>query len=280
MEKKIRLIFEILFVLVLCGYYFLKVLLPEIRETYGSSDSFIRTGSYQNMFEIEIDSKVHFAFVLNSKQQIYHLFFLNSDAKVLYNKNIENQSMKDAVDKAFSILKTENYLTKDSRIVVTRYGEKSYAEFLEILRSYSFLNPIVEVESNLMNLTIKYAISGDTDSSILRNFDLYSKEIISNFDFSDSSFSEMDAENLAVRLYQKIYQYLKEKELSDFDREHVPFPIQMLPIDEEKRIFPSNRSWYYEEDGFLFSYIEFQKAGHTYGFCFQGSSEAMKKGEC
>ena len=70
MEKKIRIIFEILFVMGFAIYYTITIIVPEYKEKYGSSDKFLLTGHIINLFEINIDNGAHFSLAYNKKEQI------------------------------------------------------------------------------------------------------------------------------------------------------------------------------------------------------------------
>ena len=283
MEKKLTIIFEIVFVLVLIGYYIIKVMLPEYREKYGSSDTFLRTKNYNNLYEMKIDNNVHFAFVLNDKKQIYHIFFFNKEAKVLYNRGIENHSIEDALHKAIALLVERDYLKEDSVILLTRYGEENYSEFLTSLQSnleeYHIGKNIIEKQHSLEQLAQELKIDGNNNTEILRNLDYYSKEVVGflteEVDIQDTDFLEY-----SKSVYQKLNHYVEEKNIDSFDRDKAPYPIQMIPADQGGEYFPTGNSWYSYQDGKMNAYIEFMKDNERYGFCFQGSIDSYKKGEC
>lgn len=282
MEKKLRILFEVGFVLVLVGYYIIKVMLPEYRERYGSSDTFLRTKNYHNMYEMKIDQSVHFALVLNDKKQIYHIFFFNKDAKVLYNRGIENHSIEDALHKTISLLVEREYLKEDSIITLIRFGEGNYSEFLTSLYSnleeYHIEKNVIEKQHSLEQLAQELHVEGNSNTEILRNLDYYSKETIG---FLTDEVEKEDMNNLeySKSVYQKLMNYIEEKNLSSFEKEKPPFPIQMIPADQEG-IYPTGNSWYSYQDGKLNAYIEFSKDNERYGYCFQGSIDSYKKGEC
>ena len=282
MEKKLRILFEVGFVLVLVGYYIIKVMLPEYRERYGSSDTFLRTKNYHNMYEMKIDQSVHFALVLNDKKQIYHIFFFNKEAKVLYNRGIENHSIEDALHKTISLLVERGYLKEDSIITLIRFGEGNYSEFLTSLYSnleeYHIEKNVIEKQHSLEQLAQELHVEGNSNTEILRNLDYYSKETI-GFLTDEVEKEDMDNLEYSKSVYQKLMNYIEEKNLSSFEKEKPPFPIQMIPADQEE-IYPTGNSWYSYQDGKLNAYIEFSKDNERYGYCFQGSIDSYKKGEC
>ncbi len=282
MEKKLRILFEVGFVLALVGYYIIKVMLPEYRERYGSSDTFLRTKNYHNMYEMKIDQSVHFALVLNDKKQIYHIFFFNKEAKVLYNRGIENHSIEDALHKTISLLVERGYLKEDSIITLIRFGEGNYSEFLTSLYSnleeYHIEKNVIEKQHSLEQLAQELHVEGNSNTEILRNLDYYSKEMI-GFLTDEVEKEDMDTLEYSKSVYQKLMNYIEEKNLDSFEKEKPPFPIQMIPAAQEE-IYPTGNSWYSYQDGKLNAYIEFSKDNERYGYCFQGSIDSYKKGEC
>ena len=286
MEKKLRILFEVLFVVILCGFYIVKVMIPEYKEKYGSSDTFIKTKNYQNLFEIKIDN-LRFAYVYNDKKQIYHILFLTNDAKVLYNRGIENHSIEDALGKSIPILVERDYLNDHSSITITRYGESGYQEFYTSfcsnLEEKKIPNNIKEEKQELKQLANELKLDGTTDEEILRSLDYYSKEITGFLT------DEMDHKKVSVEeecfqytqtIYQKLDNYVHEKNMNSFSRDNAPFPIELIPADEEQVIYPSSKSWYSYEDGKLKAYIEIKYEDSAYGYCYEGSIDSYKKGEC
>ena len=286
MEKKLRILFEVLFVVILCGFYIVKVMIPEYREKYGSSDTFIKTKNYQNLFEIKIDN-LRFAYVYNDKKQIYHIFFLTKDAKVLYNRGIENHSIEDALGKSIPLLVERDFLKEDSSIVITRYGESGYQEFYTSfcsnLEERNIPRNIKEEKRELRQLASELKLDGSTNEEILRSLDYYSKEVTGFLT------DEMDQKNKSVEdesfqytqsVYQKLDNYVHEKNMSSFTKENAPFPIELIPADDEQVIYPSSKSWYSYDNGKLNAYIEFVYEDTTYGYCYEGSIDSYKKGEC
>ena len=104
MEKKIIILLEILFVLGALGYYTVRELIPEYRESQGSSDAFLKVNEYQTMMEIEVDQSIRFALVLNSDEILIHLFFFHPNCECLYNQNLEGKSLKEGIQQLIPIL--------------------------------------------------------------------------------------------------------------------------------------------------------------------------------
>lgn len=284
MNKRFRILIEVGIMLALCGFYVIKVMIPEYREKYGSSDTFIKTKDYQNLFEVEIQPNIHFAFVYNHKKQIYHILFFTPESRALYNRGIENHSIEDALQKSISILMERDYIEDNTSISLTRYGESGYAEFItsfhSCMESYKVEPILTEKKSTLSKLAETLKVEGKKDHEILRSLDFYSKEIIVFEDYDDEVFSDELALEYAKNIYQKIDNFVKDKNYNSFSKDNAPYPIQMMPGDEVGVIYPSKKSWYSYENGALNAYIEFIKNDKNYGYCFEGSIDSVKKGEC
>ena len=179
MKKKIRIIFEILFVLIAVFYYYKKVFIPEYRAKSGSSDFLIKTESYSNMVEVSIDNHIDFAFIWNDEKLVYHMFFLSKDSSCLYNKNIEGKNFEEAITLSFQLLDQNHYLNRESSIKLIRYGDKNYSNFLELftmnLHQYGIFN-IIEEENTLEKKSRELGLDANSKKIMLFALDLYSKE--------------------------------------------------------------------------------------------------------
>ena len=82
MEKKLRIIFEIVFILGAFVYFTIKLVVPDAREKFGTSDRFINTKTYVNMFEVNIDNNVRYALVVNNEEKVYHLSLRGRVSKI------------------------------------------------------------------------------------------------------------------------------------------------------------------------------------------------------
>lgn len=179
MEKKLKIIFEILFVVGAIFYYYQRIFIPEYRAKMGSSDYFVRSEDYSNMVEISIDNHSDFVFVWNDEEVIYHMFFLSKDSSCLYNKNIEGKNFEEAITLSLRLLDRDHYLDEKSSIKLIRYGDKNYSDFLELfttnLHQYGIFN-IIEEENTLENKSRELGLDANSKKFILFALDLYSKE--------------------------------------------------------------------------------------------------------
>ena len=98
-SDKIVAIIEVIVLLISMIVYFIKVCLPDIKKNIGSSDRIISYTNYLNMFEVNIDGDVDFAFVVNKDYKINHIMFFSKNTRCLYNQNIENYEDMSAEQK-------------------------------------------------------------------------------------------------------------------------------------------------------------------------------------
>ena len=181
MEKKLRIIFELVFIIGAFIYFTIKLVVPDAKEKFGPSDRFINTNSYVNMFEVNIDNNIRYALVVNNEEKVYHLMFFDLKSTCLYNKNIEGSSIEVAVMDSLRIINSKNYIADSSKIILTKYGDEYYDDFLNnfkyYLRRYSNNFSIIEKNNTLSNLRDELQLDyTESDESILKEIDLYSKE--------------------------------------------------------------------------------------------------------
>ena len=155
MNRKTRILIEILILIVAAVVYFFIEVWPDFKKLFGSSDHFINTKVYKNMFEFNIDSSINFALVVNEDKEIYHIFFYNENSKCLYNKNIENKNVDDALSSVVKILIDKNYLKNTSNVSVTKYDnfydDEFYNSLNSILKKYHINININYNEATLIN---------------------------------------------------------------------------------------------------------------------------------
>ena len=105
--KKQYLIEVAITMILLVGVVLFKFL-PEYRQEYGSSDSLIYT-DLSRLVEIKIDG-VDFGYAYNDENKVRAIIFFNNNSTVLYNKNIENLSIDEALTKSLDILYNDKIL--------------------------------------------------------------------------------------------------------------------------------------------------------------------------
>lgn len=297
MEKKLTIIAEVVIFVVVAIIFTVKNVIPEVKSTIGSSDGFIKTGLYQNMYEINIDNNVRFSFIINENGRIYHMLFFNMNSTCLYNKSIENyNNLDDALLSSVKILIEDDYLKNTSLISVTKYGNYYYDEFMKSFKSslnrYGINSEIIVSDNSLEALCSELGIEEgkeNTNDYYLRELDLYSKEITrviknnisyKNENNNGESIRIDNAREYTNNVYKKIEKYILSNNITNLDRYNNNLPITSIPADKGLKYYPSPNSWYYVKDGKLYAYIEIIDNGTSYGYCYNGSIDMNKKGEC
>ena len=162
--------------------YSVLVVVPEYKEKYGSSDSFINREQYQNMIEVRINETTDFGMVINAKGEIFHLFFFDNSSVFLYNKNIENHNMKDSVSTIMVTLISKGLLTNGSKVEIFYNNESFIKDFQKELNEnitrYQLDIIVEEKEKSLQEKAMEIGVSSEKD--VLLEFDFYSKEIAKN----------------------------------------------------------------------------------------------------
>ena len=118
--KKQYLIEVAITMILLVGVVLFKFL-PEYRQEYGSSDSLIYT-DLSRLVEIKIDG-VDFGYAYNDENKVRAIIFFNNNSTVLYNKNIENLSIDEALTKSLDILYNDKMIRENSIISIIKYQE-------------------------------------------------------------------------------------------------------------------------------------------------------------
>ena len=292
MEKKLRIIFELVFILGAFVYFTIKLVIPDIKEQFGSSDRFINTSSYVNMFEVNIDNNIRYALVVNNEEKVYHLMFFDLKSTCLYNKNLEGNSIEIAVMDSLRIINSKNYIKDSSNIIVTRYGDEYYDDFLKdfkyYLRRYSNNFNIIEKNNTLSNLRDELQLDyTESDEAILKEIDLYSKEFarirknsISKIDDDEQYINNDNAKIYCNNVYKKIEKFVSSNNVLNMDRNNPILQISLIPADDNLKYYPSTNSWYYVKDGKVYAYIEIIDGESSYKYCYNGSIDLNKEGEC
>lgn len=285
MKKYGRLMIEILVVFIAIIYCMITIVIPEYRESQGSSDSFIRSSRFQNMIEVRIDDKTDFAFVLDKTGIVYHLFFFDNTSVFLYNQNIEGSRIDVAISRVIPILIENELLQNTSSIEVLRDNDEYYPEFqkkwMEVLSKYSLSNSSLEKVVGIEERGKELNMESEDLSNLLLEMDFYSKEIVKNS--SIEPFVKMTKENsykFTNEVYKKIETYIFEKNIVDQKKDEADLSISLISGDTSKKYYPTTNSWYYVENRKVYAYIEFMDDGMVYSYCYQGSIDSRMEGEC
>lgn len=291
MKNKVIVIFEILAVFILYLFILFKDGIPRFKSSLGSSDHFISTNKYNNMFEINIDNSIDFALVIDEDDNIYHIMFLNQNAVCLYNHGIENHSINDGSVLIVKRLIEDDYLKDLSTITITRYGDNGYNDFkngfFAALKSYKLNNSVIELSSSLDELASRLKIEDSSSKDqIIREIDLYSKNFSLNGNTKKNEQEKSDgidpktARKYTNTIYKKIERYIIDNRIENMDKNSQRLSIYLIPADGEGKFYPTKNSWYYVKDSKIYAYIELNDGINTYGYCYSGSIDSYKEGVC
>ena len=292
MNEKIqsRLTIIVLIVIIIVGI-FLKGI-PELKESLGSSDKFITEKNYEDMVEFDINNNLNFAVVIKSNK-INHIFMFNEQSVILYNQDIENNSIKKSISMITNLLINSNNLTQSSQVTLTSYENKHYNEvkqsFINELKSNNFNNiTILEkqttIEKKVERLEIEYSKKDD----LISKLDIYSKNIISSAKTNENSYSTTESKTIskeqakeyANNVYKKLENYVINNNIGEQDKNDTSLPINLIPASSDNTIYPNLDSWYYIKNKQVFAYIAIDTKDQTYGWCYNGGIDNYKEGEC
>ena len=292
MNEKIqsRLTIIVLIVIIIVGI-FLKGI-PELKESLGSSDKFITKKNYDDMVEFDINNNLNFAVVIKSNK-INHIFMFNEQSVILYNQDIENNSIKKSISMITNLLINSNNLTQSSQVTLTSYENKNYDEvkqsFINELKSNNFNNiTILEkkttIEKKVERLEIEYSKKDD----LISKLDIYSKNIISSAKTTENTYSTMESKSIskeqakeyANNVYKKLENYVITNNIGEQDKDDTSLPINLIPASSDNTIYPNLDSWYYIKNKQVFAYIAIDTKDQTYSWCYNGGIDNYKEGEC
>ena len=292
MNEKIqsRLTIIVLIVIIIVGI-FLKGI-PELKESLGSSDKFITEKNYEDMVEFDINNNLNFAVVIKSNK-INHIFMFNEQSVILYNQDIENNSIKKSISMITNLLINSNNLTQSSQVTLTSYENKNYDEvkqsFINELKSNNFNNiTILEkkttIEKKVERLEIEYSKKDD----LISKLDIYSKNIISSAKTTENTYSTTESKSIskeqakeyANNVYKKLENYVITNNIGEQDKDDTSLPINLIPASSDNTIYPNLDSWYYIKNKQVFAYIAIDTKDQTYSWCYNGGIDNYKEGEC
>ncbi len=282
MKKKLLILFEIFLIIGMFSWYIVKEMIPDVSKKFGSSDHIVNTKRFQNMIDFKIDSSCEFAILLDDEGIVYHMFFFHRDSVCLYNQNIEGLPLEKAIPRISDLLIQNGCLKKNSSIVITRVLDFHYEDILSHFKNsiFSFSQSItfLEEKKSLEDFALEFGVSYDNLSSLLSGLDYYSKNITGIGRASQSV--SYDGRELSNHVYQELEQYVFVKQIKNLEKESTDFPISLIPGDSSLKMYPTSRSWYYVQNGKIFAYIEFELPMEVVGYCYQGSIDLRKEGEC
>lgn len=283
MERKSEKITRIVYVIAVVAAIAITVIyhLPELKKIKGSSDNIIDIDNYETIVGVTIDSGPEFLLVSGNKK-ITNILFLNPKSIVLYNKDIENNNIRTAINKIISILEKKNYL-QSGEITLTLYPDSK--DYVEIKSAFNEKLIINEQPGNYQEKTkaLGFEVTTDNETQI-RNLEEYSYKIVREYknkkiqDGITNRMTEEESIAAANRVYEKLSTYAIDVENQETNS--TALPIEKVPANQDLTIYPSSESWYYIKNHKVYAYINFTGLTDDYEFCYNGSIEKMKRGKC
>lgn len=291
MNEKILYIIEAIGLLVVFLLSVVFIGIPEFKNSLGSSDHFIDTNNYEDLVEIQINGTPNFGIITN-KNKIVHLFFFDNPATCLYNKEIETKTISKGMKIIIDQLIENNYLKQDDTLTITNYNNKSYSTVKSSLEKelveQNITISLIEKNNTIIERAQELNITATEESKALKEIDLYSKNIIRHNKNTESKkttttskiLDETLAKTYANNVYLKIEENAKNQNITNQEKDSTNLPIHLIPGDPNMNYYPTTDSWYYISDSKIYAYIKFTSETDTYSFCYTGSIDNYKKGEC
>lgn len=281
--KRFQVIVFLVVIIIATAYY----IIPDLKDNFGSSDSFVNTKEITSIIGIKLPSGPDFSLIINNNTKITNILFHNTASLCLYNKEIENQNLSSSLNRIITILEDNSYLTENSTIILIEYEEnKDYLVFKKSFQEKTKdLNiNYQESQSTVIDKVNKLAlISSETGIKALEE---YSKSLISNYKDQKlitslkekEELTEENASLYADNVYLRLTNYALN--VSNQGITDSTMPIQLIPAITEKNIYPTENSWYYIKEHKVYAYIEFKSTTQSYAFCYNGSKDSKREGNC
>ena len=273
--KKQYLIEVAITMVLLVGVVLFKFL-PEYKQEYGSSDSLIYT-DLSRLVEIKIDG-VDFGFAYNDENKVRAIIFFNNNSTVLYNKNIENLSIDEALTKSLNILYNNKMIRENSIITIIKYQEDSidYKSIVDNNLTNKINYSYEEQLSSLNTIKERFNISEEDTSRIIYRLVLQSKEVARSAKNNDKTSYKDYTDNV----YRQLVKYKDTNNIYNEEKDNHTIDISLIPADEDLTMFPTPNSYFYINEGMVFAYIEIDIEGNIVSYCYNGNINNYDEGVC
>lgn len=273
--KKQYLIEVAITMILLVGVVLFKFL-PEYKQEYGSSDSLIYT-DLSRLVEIKIDG-VDFGYAYNDENKVRAIIFFNNNSTVLYNKNIENLSIDEALTKSLNILYNNKMIRENSIITIIKYQEDSidYKSIVDNNLTNKINYSYDEQLSSLNTIKERFNISEEDTSRIIYRLVLQSKEVARSAKNNDKTSYKDYTDNV----YRQLVKYKDTNNIYNEEKDNHTIDISLIPADEDLTMFPTPNSYFYINEGMIFAYIEIDIEGNIISYCYNGNINNYDEGVC
>lgn len=280
-EKFTKIITIVIIILLMIGLLVFKII-PELKNAIGSSDSYIDYNNYETVLGIRTNTNTSLLLIINN-DKITNIVFLDQTSLYLYNKDIEKQDITQALTKIIDIMSTKNLLP-DNIIYLIKYFDSPYYSSVKDFLSTNNLS-VVELEETYQETASMYDLEVYTDNiSELKALEKYSRNLIRNYQKNQiiqeagTKLTKQESIEASKEIYEKLTIYAINVENQEIGNPNLP--IENIPGNSSLTIYPSTDSWYYIKDHQVYAYIVFKTLTEKYDFCYNGSIDNMKEGEC
>ncbi len=283
MKKSIIVVVEILIVLIAGGVYFVKEVMPNVKNKI-ASQNLISTKQYQGMVEVQIDNRINFAVVFNQEGLIYHIFYFEPLSTCIREVSIpSSKSLEEEVFLIIEKLYDTSMIQSNSSFLFTYYDTvpNSFSSSIEkAFHKYQIIAQVREENSTLYEKANSLKLSGSDKKVLLYTFDFYSKDVLSSMEDNAFDFDQKRSVELSNTVYMKLEKYVRDHHIQELDRNQKNLLIENVAGDKNELFYPDTNSWFIVSGGKITAYIEFTRQDITYGYCYQGAIDLKKEGEC
>lgn len=266
--KKYEVLIETIIVVIVIIVLVIVKGIPEIKSNIGSSEHITTSSEIDRLIDIKIDNNL-FGYELSKDNKVINIIFYNETSLILYNKNIEKKTLSKAISQSIKILTDRKKISNNSKIIVTKYDKdsNSYREYFNM--KYSSYN---EKTSSYEELKTIYRLEAQGKEEILRSLDQQSKNYV--LSLKNDNISEY-----TDYVYKKLLIYQSKNNIKNESKDNHSLNIQSIGVDELS-IYPTSNSYYYIEDSKVYAYIELPVNNIDIGYCYRGSLNDYRKGNC
>ena len=286
--NKLVLWLEIIAVFIAIIVVLIVKVIPEYQASLGSSEKLFTYDNYKTSVEIKIEQGPEFLLIINKNNHLSNIFLENDLANILVNKELEENTIENAIPKIVQIL-IENNTLENKQITITDYGDKEILTKVvtlfneEIVKNNKQCN-IVTQTSTLQEKAQILNLEETEPDKILWNLYEISYEYMDTDKTVSSpektSITKEQAITYMDNIYKKLETYMINKKISNQSVNDISMPIQYIPGDDQNEIYPSTNSWYYIENYKIYAEITIASDQYNYTYCYNGDIQNKKEGMC